>query len=292
MGSGDGSKLRTILERADEQLEHIHKPREEAVDAEIFSLITEGGVELVKRLAKGGKQATPIDLVRSLKAKFVDDADAQAVGAQNARAFDWAKVSKTRVSPWFVPAPVCYHMLGPMDAVPKAKRTVAQRKRREPLGAAVRPDELADDEIGERQETDRNMEVMWEVLRHQESCSADMLELIFNHRSFSQTVENAFALSFLVKDGRVALKHCPNGTGIRVERLLSKAKGDRERSAEEGRVQFITALDTDTWELWKTVIDPAATLMPHRAPVTDETLAAEEAEAATQTHAAGKRPRR
>ena len=52
------------------------------------------------------------------------------------------------------------------------------------------------------QDTDRHMEEIWTVLTRVKSTG--FLELIINHRSFSQTVENLFALSFLVS----SLMHC------------------------------------------------------------------------------------
>ncbi len=49
----------------------------------------------------------------------------------------------------------------------------------------------------EVKETDANMEEMWTVLKRVKE--ADLLELCVNHTSFAQTVENIFALSFLVR---------------------------------------------------------------------------------------------
>ena len=59
-------------------------------------------------------------------------------------------------------------------------------------------------EEGEKQETDKNMEVMWALLR--DHSSVPLMELVLNPRDppavgFGQTVENLFGLSFLVRLG-------------------------------------------------------------------------------------------
>ena len=67
--------------------------------------------------------------------------------------------------------------------------------------------DLAADE--QQPETVENAKEMWEALSRQ--CPAPMLEVVMNHGSFAQTIENLFALSFLVRrrlpprhDARVA----------------------------------------------------------------------------------------
>ena len=47
------------------------------------------------------------------------------------------------------------------------------------------------------QETDRIMEEMYQVLQQHQTVG--WLELVMNHKDFSQTVENIFTLSFLVR---------------------------------------------------------------------------------------------
>lgn len=68
--------------------------------------------------------------------------------------------------------------------------------------------ELAPDQ-DERNDTDKNMAVMFTLLRHRKRVKLE--HLILNRQSFAQTVENLFALSFLVKDGRAEIDVVDNG---------------------------------------------------------------------------------
>ena len=68
-----------------------------------------------------------------------------------------------------------------------------------------------------QQETDRNMNKMNKILKSHKHVS--LAKLINNPRSFAQTVENMFTLSFLVRDGRASLIFGEDGS-IEVGMLL------------------------------------------------------------------------
>ena len=68
------------------------------------------------------------------------------------------------------------------------------RQKLEKLVAAEDVDSVPE----EQEEVITNMNEIWKGITERPEHAANVLQCVINHRSFSQTVENMFALSFLV----------------------------------------------------------------------------------------------
>ena len=120
-----------------------------------------------------------------------------------------------------VPAVGFNPMLGPLEV--ELKESVGQRGprgARQKLGALERPDALAGEDVGEggKTEMDTNMDLMYQHLRRLTKDPGLHGPTVFdrflvNPDSFSETVENCFMLSFLVKQGRASLQPDERGGG-------------------------------------------------------------------------------
>ncbi|QDZ25015.1 non-structural maintenance of chromosomes protein [Chloropicon primus] len=262
-------KLKEILATANELHGHVTKPREHAADTELLSTLAASGLSHAKKSLVWGKRLnTAKDLVNALKCEYLPGwTPKEATADQNLEEFDWEKAGAF-ASNYLNTVVGVTTMFGPFqDLMPKEARQASRRGPRQKLGEHVNPDELEDAQAccSEQQKTDKNMEEMLNILLDADNLDADgsvkMAELIFNPKSFSQTVENIFTLSFLVKDGRVKVVENTNDGCIMVSAMTRSREGVTQQM---GQVQFISSFSMKTWRLMKEKIRESSCLMKHR----------------------------
>lgn len=319
LGGLESAKLLCAkMAEANQLLEKVEKPREQAVDSELFLEFTEIGQQVASKLMASAVSAvTPMEYIKCLRSKFVRPGFPADGVEDDPELFRWQSLG-SQVCQYFSCVPGAATMNGPLDTQPKQRKAspslpllpspdlphcpaedlpspkhrpcrrspsrliplpsapkgpppdgpppsapaqVAQRAKKRPLGEVVRPGELSPEEMEalEKQETDRNMEEMWQIL-HKERPTL-VLPLIMNHESFAQTVENLFSLSFLVKDERVALKKTPKGLAA------FKKKRAEHADFESGRaenMQFVIQMDMNLWRDLKDHVRPSECLVKNR----------------------------
>ncbi|CAH8302209.1 unnamed protein product [Eruca vesicaria subsp. sativa] len=153
----------------------------------------------------------------------------------------------------------CSTMLGPMDTELKERKRAVYRKRTKP-GEGVRPDEVDDSQSEEKTDTDKNMAIMFNILRQKKRVRLE--NLVLNRRSFAQTVENFFALSFLSKDGRVEIIVDKNGSHFALPRNAPAA--NLVASGEVTYNHFVFRFDFKDWKMMSEMVPMGEELMPHR----------------------------
>ncbi|KAK1367448.1 hypothetical protein POM88_043009 [Heracleum sosnowskyi] len=152
----------------------------------------------------------------------------------------------------------CCTMLGPMNVEIK-QRAVATRKRHVRPTESSRPEEL-DESAEERTETDKNMATMFNILRKNRRVRLE--RIVLNRDSFAETVENIFALSFLVKDGRAEITIDEKGCHIVSPKNAPAANA--VASGEVSYTHFIFRFDFKDWKFMMNSIEAGEELMPHR----------------------------
>ncbi|WJX51592.1 hypothetical protein P8452_37773 [Trifolium repens] len=187
----DSDRFYSILHEFNKLHEQVMRPREHVVDAEALVDLTHTLAESVKSQVNEG--VTPSQFVSSLLKHYAHPPNTS---------IDWNNLGIV-VSPIFLTAHGSSTMLGPMENQLKQHKTYVSRKRAPLTTTTSRPEQLDDVVGGEKTDTDKNMLTMFNILREKKKVQLE--HLILNRFSFGQTVENLFALSFLVKDGRAEI---------------------------------------------------------------------------------------
>ncbi|XP_008808094.1 non-structural maintenance of chromosomes element 4 homolog A [Phoenix dactylifera] len=250
----DSDKFNSIISEV-ENLHHlVQKPREQVADAEALLDIANTLVTSVRSQSNDG--VTPADFVTALLRNFGQrDGRANVDSAHNM--ISWAEVG-IAVSHISRKVPGCCTMIGPMSTQMKQRKAVVHRKPTRPTENS-RPEELDEAQPEEKTDTDKNMATMFNILRKKRRVG--LQNLVLNRVSFAQTVENIFALSFLVKDGRaeisvndghhfVSPRNAPAATAV--------ASGDVSYN------HFVFRFDFKDWKLMMDSVGSGEELMPHR----------------------------
>ncbi|KAG6632583.1 hypothetical protein I3843_13G147300 [Carya illinoinensis] len=252
----DSDKFSTIIGEVERLHELVQKPREQVADAEALLGIANTLATSVKSHSSEG--ITPAEFVNCLLKEYGQSHGAVATQESAKIMLHWKDIG-IAVAPIFSKAHGCATMIGPMDTELKQRKTVVHRKRAKPAETA-RPEEVNDNGEEGKTDTDKNMSTMFEILRKKKRVRLE--SLILNMKSFAQTVENLFALSFLVKDGRAEITVNENGSHI-----VSPRNAPAANSVISGEVaygHFVFRFDFKDWKLMMDAVAVGEELMPHR----------------------------
>jgi hypothetical protein len=139
-------------------------------------------------------------------------------------------------------------MVGPIDI----NKKVSVRGARSTLqvGEQSAPTDIKDQQgANEEAEQSRIIMQIYEILRAQQEANpgpVHFFEFILNPQSFSESVENLFFTSFLVRDGKVSMDIDENDIPV-IEVVDPGAGGGAARKAKREKRQLILDLDVNLW---------------------------------------------
>ncbi|GAB4835152.1 hypothetical protein Ancab_000060 [Ancistrocladus abbreviatus] len=253
--SCNSEKFHTIIKEVEHLHQKVRKPREQVADAEALLDIANTLVTSVRSQSKDG--ITPSDFISCLFRNFSDsnqrrDSDNDSISVQ------WKKIGLF-VSPIFRTGHGCCTMVGPMKSELKERKVTVRRRSARATGCSATPQELGNTRE-EKTDTDKNMTVMFDILRRNKCVRLENLAL--NRRSFAQTVENLFALSFLVKDGRAEIAVDDKGNHLVSPRNAPGANTIASRDVVYHH--FVFRFDFKDWKSMNATVPLGQELMPHR----------------------------
>lgn len=107
-------------------------------------------------------------------------------------------------------APAMDFMLGPLALVPKTRKQIKRQKTNNAVAKVVQVQEMREEDLHrEENQTTSNVVAISQIL---EQCGqTNLFVFITNPHSFSQTVENLFYMSFLIREGKVHFEEDEHG---------------------------------------------------------------------------------
>ncbi|KAJ7446183.1 Nse4 C-terminal-domain-containing protein [Mycena galericulata] len=261
-------QLTDQVKKADELFHKVKGPQEATLDSAFLLLASNMGAQKARAMKSGSGSFDIDDFVSKLVsfmggAKHLDvddesdgeDAEANAIPLQWDRIGRKALANSRRV-------PAMGFMLGPLS-IEQKKRTFTKRAKFEKDKAEERkPQELKEEDIARSEnETTKNVATLETILT--EEGPINLFEFVINPNDFAQSVENIFYLSFLIRDGKVALETQDDG---QVMIYICQQPDDNDYSSGLKKRQIVLEFDQATWERAKDVFNITESKIPPRPP--------------------------
>ncbi|CAG8441781.1 6477_t:CDS:10 [Ambispora leptoticha] len=237
--------LSETLAKANSLYKKVRNTHEAILDSRILVLSADLSVQKARRMKIDSNAFDTDDYVGKL-VNFMGGSQPHLEEEDDAP-LDWLGLGKVAAR-FTTRVPSMAYMLGPLSIEQKERTKGKSQVRIEKNEKDLRtPISMKEQDI-ERQEneTTRNVKMIADFI--QERQPINLFEFIINPESFSQTIENLFYLSFLVRDGQVSIDD-EDGQPI-----ITRCESATAEDYENGLIKKQVVLEMDM-ALWKQLIE-------------------------------------
>ncbi|CAK5281588.1 unnamed protein product [Mycena citricolor] len=256
------------VRKADELFDKVKGPQEATLDSAFLLKASNMGAQKARAMKSGSGGFDVDDFVSKLARIMgggrmsVDEDGASSEEEGEVPALDWSRVGRMALSK-SRRVPAIGFMLGPLS-IEQKQRIVKQREKVEKEAVQERrPQELKEEDIARSEnETTKNVLTL-ETILGQLDGPINLFTFVINPNNFAQSVENIFYLSFLIRDGKVAMETQEDGT---VVIWACEPPSDEDYSAGLKKRQIVLEFDKATWQRAIDVFNITETKIPTRKP--------------------------
>ncbi|KIM29786.1 hypothetical protein M408DRAFT_328614 [Serendipita vermifera MAFF 305830] len=271
------SEILANQRKADRYFKEVKAPQEATLDSKVMLQNAEMGAAMARAMKHDieafdvddylaklvtflGGTGTPIDLAEDDDED--DDGGGRRGGAQGPSSgrdmlvdeddgsmLSWERIGK-RAFGWTRRAACMDFMVGPLSIQIKERKKATSRARlRKDARLEVQPAQLQAEDIQRTEnETTKMVPLVSQALLKTGEDGVSLFEFVINPRSFGQSVENLFYVSFLVKEGRAAVYPAELEDGSEgVLTLYASSPQGEEDAGREAKKQQVFTLTPNVW---------------------------------------------
>ncbi|KAJ3152357.1 nuclear protein [Geranomyces michiganensis] len=254
--------LMDTIQKANSFFGSVCATHEATLDSKLLIVASDIGVQKAHRMRLDGGSFAIDDWIGKLTVKMhAQEAEADDDEGMN---LDWNALGKLATR-CLSRVPTIDFMLGPLAIEPK-QRTQTRRveklvKNKQDL---QKPQQLKEGDIEKQQ--NETTELVMEISRCLHRVGRiPFFKFIINPESFSQTVENLFYLSFLIRDGRVSIDEEDEHDDLMLEPAMPPNASDYDDNQVK-RFQAVVDIDQQTWRDLIDAYEITETCIPTRRP--------------------------
>ncbi|KAH8922275.1 Nse4-domain-containing protein [Atractiella rhizophila] len=250
-------ELTSLVKGADKLFSKVKAPQEATLDSRLLVLAADLGSSKIRALKVDSSEFDMADYIVKLRAfmggrrlgagasQDADGEDEEEEEEGRRTVLDWKKVGQIAMRHCRAITGADF-MNGPLSIVKEKRVIVRTQRARVDETQRVRPQELTKDDIVQSENsTDKIVKQIHDILDGLGPNGTDFVSFIFNPESFSQTVENLFYFSFLIREGKACLEETDEGGYIV---YCTDPADEDEKNQGMQKLQLVLELTEELWE--------------------------------------------